>query len=601
MHPRCIYMIKKRIALVGNPNVGKSTVFNALTGMRQHTGNWPGKTVEQAIGYFKTSVGEYEIVDLPGTYSLLSTSQEEEVTSNFILSNEYDMIIVVMDATSLNRTLLLGLQIASRCRSVVFVVNLMDEAKKLGIEVNTSVLERNTGIPIIGITATSKKEIANLKNFIDYYSNKENKLFNLKDNIELQYQLVQSLCSLAIKENKPRIYNKLDRWLVHPLGGPILLFLMIVVICYLTICLANYPSEILGNFFGVGGEYLREWLVISGVSSWWIGLLVDGIFLVLSFVVSVMFPPMVIFFILFTLLEEYGLLPRIAFCLDGYFEKCNGHGKQALCMCMGLGCNCVGVNGCRIMEDTRDKTIGIITNSFMPCNGRFPMIITIGSIFFIVDGINSMITSALLLSFCICVSVASIFLVTYILSIVLFHGKRGSFIIELPPYRVPHFYTIFTHSLFHKIGNILGRAVIVSSFAGAILYVISPYLVYFVQVLNPIGNGIGVDGSIVLAFILGAPANEIVMPILLMLYKGTSTISSFDLSMTKEILITNGWDVQRALCFVVLVLFHFPCITTLLTIYKETKSKKTLVLSILVPALYGVGVCILITLLTVFF
>lgn len=593
-------MNKKRIALVGNPNVGKSTVFNALTGMRQHTGNWPGKTVAKAIGYFNSPTFEFEIVDLPGTYSLHSTSQEEEITSDYLLSDEYDTIIVVMDATSLSRTLLLGLQITQKYNHVLFVVNLMDEAKKLGIEVNIHELEKECGIPVLGITATSKKDIIHLKQFIEMYGDKENRLFNLKESIESQYTQVKTICSLCVKETRPRIREKLDGWLVHPYIGPILMFLMILGICYLTIRGANFPSMVLGDLFAIFGESLRGWLLLGGVSSWWIGLIVDGIFLVLSFVVSVMFPPMVIFFLLFTILEEYGVLPRIAFCLDGYFEKCHGHGKQALCMCMGLGCNCVGVSGCRIMENDTDKTIGIVTNSFMPCNGRFPMIITVGSIFFAIQGFSSTVISAFVLSLCICLSVASVFLVTYLLSVFLYNGKRGSFILELPPYRVPHFRTILSHSLFHKIISILGRAVVVSSLAGAVLYIITPYLKEYIQFLDPFGWMIGVDGAVVISFILGAPANEIVMPILLMLYKGTSTIASFDIQTTREILISNGWGIQRAISFIILVLFHFPCITTLLTIYKETNSKKTLVLSILVPTFYGIGLCMIINCLTLF-
>lgn len=598
----------KRIGLVGNPNVGKSTIFNALTKMRQHTGNWPGKTVEQAIGYFKIEGIDYEVIDLPGTYSLYANSKEEEITRDFIEEGNYELIIVVLDATCLKRSLLLGLQIASKCPLVLFVINLIDEAKKKGILVNATVLEKNIHLPVVSISAKNKLDIELVKKRIHTCMNSKQVPFHFTYPIvedidievyqEAEYHQVYDLYALCVSEGKEYRNSTLDYYLTHRFYGPMCMVAMLVMVCFLTISGANVPSSLLFQFFTWLETYLRIGLDALGVSPWLMGFVLDGIYRILTFVVSVMLPPMAIFFTLFAYLEEYGLLPRIAFNLDGYFHRCLGNGKMALCMCMGLGCNCVGVSGCRIMESEKDQYIGIITNSLMPCNGRFPMLITMIALFFTSSfpTIWGACVGALLLSLCIVLSIASTLLITYLLARFVYGAKHSVFLLELPPYRKPSLRGILTHSLCNRILQVLYKACLISALAGALLYALAstPLLSILVELLSPIGTILGVDGNVLVAFLLGAPANEIVLPILLMTYQGTSHITNVDLPSTLAILLANGWNMQRALCFIILVLFHFPCLTTLFTIYKETKKASVVWLSILVPCVYGFILCMIV-------
>ncbi len=445
------------IALAGNPNVGKSTIFNLLTGMNQHTGNWPGKTVASVQGSAESEKNSYVFVDIPGTYSLMAHSEEEEIARNFICFGEPDATIVVCDATCLERNLNLVLQTLEISKKVLVCINLMDEAKKKGITIDIDALSQSLGVPVIGITARNKnsrrmilsaldelvvstnhcspfivrygEEIENAikiaePEILQYTKDKINsrwltlKLLDKDNSLEkeiiknlgtdiindavnerikqanqylqnhgfsfedIKDKIVGSIIDAAEKiaknniEYQQRKYSDLDRRIDKVLTGKTvgypLMIALLMFIFWLTITASNYPSAWLSTLFQKLEDLLNEFFVFLNSPEWLRGLLVDGMFRVLSWVVAVMLPPMAIFFPLFTLLEDVGYLPRIAYNLDKPFKKCSACGKQALTMCMGFGCNAAGVVGCRIIDSPRERLLAIITNSFVPCNGRFP-------------------------------------------------------------------------------------------------------------------------------------------------------------------------------------------------------------------------------------
>lgn len=596
-------MNNKTIILAGNPNVGKSSIFNNLTNKHQHTGNWTGKTVEIAEGDFKCNNQNYHIYDLPGTYSLNFHSEEERVAADFIKTTYHDVTIVVCDATCLERNLYLVLQIMQLTPKVIVCINLIDEAQKKQIFINFSKLSKILQVPVIPMSARKNYGFNELKEAINNYQKPEKTFEKITDIAQKAKEITESTV-IYQNQNYDAKERKIDRILTHKFWGLLTMFALFLLIFWLTISAANYPSSLLFKMFNNLTSYLTKFLNILPLPDFLVDLMINGIYKVLSWVVSVMLPPMAIFFPLFTILEDLGYLPRIAFCLDKCFKKCRSCGKQALTMCMGFGCNAVGVTTTRIIDSKRERLIAILTNSFVPCNGRFPTLISLLSIFII--GLNaSSLLSALGLTVIIVFAILITLLISYILSKTILKGEKSAFTIELPPYRSPNLKNILTHSFRDRIYKILKRAISCSIPAGIIIWLLLnisldniPVINYIVNLLNPLGNLIGLDGAIILAFILGLPANEIIMPIILMIYLASSNLIEVnELSALKDILINNGWTILTCINFIILSLFHYPCATTILTIKKETNSTKWTLISIIIPLIIGISLCLLIKLL----
>ncbi|EOT2958958.1 ferrous iron transport protein B [Clostridium perfringens] len=673
------------VALAGNPNVGKSTVFNALTGLNQHTGNWPGKTVAKAEGYYEFKDSTIKIVDLPGTYSLLSNSEEEEIARDYICFNDPDIVVVVADATSLERNLNLFIQISEITDKAILCVNLTDEAEKRNIKIDLDLLSKELNANLVSSSARngigieelkeaifreitlkdSKKNAINydspiekaieeieiildealevpkrkkrwialrilegntsiLKSLYNKYNIQEkyiNMISKIKAELNKNYkdQSVEDIIIKTIIKEAERIGNKvvnggeeytdtqrkIDKILVSKSTGIPIMIMTLLVVLWITITLANYPSEMLANMFAHGEIYIRDFFSGLNLPSWISGILIDGIYVTLAWVISVMLPPMAIFFPMFTLLEDLGYLPRIAFNLDKCFKKCCACGKQALTMCMGLGCNAAGIIGCRIINSPRERIIAILTNAFMPCNGRFPMLISIAAIFIggISVGIKESFISAITVTVVIILGVLMTLLVSKILSKTILKGMPSNFILELPPYRKPQIGKVIVRSIFDRTLYVLGRAIAIAAPAGAVIWIFSNIMIgdssiltICADYLSPLANAIGVDGYILMAFILGLPANEIVMPIIIMSYLRATTMLELDnLYELKELLVANGWTILTAINVMILCLMHYPCGTTLWTIKQETKSFKWTALSFLIPTVAGIVICFITT------
>lgn len=680
----------KIIALGGNPNVGKSTVFNNLTGLNQHTGNWPGKTVSNAHGNYFYKNTNFVLVDIPGTYSLMSNSIEEEVARDFICFGNPDTTVIVVDATCLERNLNLVLQTLEITSKVVVCVNLLDEAKRKGISINLQELSKQLGVPVVGTSAVQKKGLDDLMDSVlDVASDKiipspltilyedsiekaiseteaiikplltdilnirwmalklidgdetllsainKHQNFSLTQQHELMiqiHQIKESLnnqgidsdmlrdkivsqlvkisekisCSIVSFENQN--YNhtdrKIDKYLTSKKFGIPIMILLLSVVFWLTITGANIPSEIIATGLFWIEDRLTGFFTWLGTPPWVHSLLVKGIYRTLAWVVSVMLPPMAIFFPLFTLLEDFGYLPRVAFNLDNYFKKACACGKQALTMCMGFGCNAAGIIGCRIIDSPRERLIAIITNNFVPCNGRFPTLIAIISMFFagVIVGPFKSVVSTIILTGVILLGVFMTLTISKILSKTILKGIPSNFTLELPPYRKPQIGKIIVRSIFDRTLFVLGRAIVVAAPAGLVIWLMAnihignlSILTHCANFLNPFATLIGLDGYILMAFILGFPANEIVVPIIIMSYMATGNILEFDsLDQLRNLLVSNGWTPLTAICVMLFSLMHWPCATTCLTIKKETQSLKWTLISFLVPTITGIVICFIV-------
>ncbi len=611
------------IALAGNPNVGKSTVFNALTGLKQHTGNWTGKTVSNAIGSFKFKDYNIKVVDLPGIYSLYPQSSEEVVANEYLMSGNATCVVVVVDSTNLERNLNLVLQILNVTNKVILCLNLCDEAKKKGIFIDTDELSLQLGVPVVKTSASKKQGLDELIETVIKFKDSKIKTYKVSSISQLcddDYRIYvdnifkksREICSKCLYT--PDDYNektiKFDRLITSKAFGIPIMLGLLSIIFWITIVGANYLSDYLNLLF----EYIKIGLVnifaTIKLNDILVDFFVNGVYTTLAWVVAVMLPPMAIFFPIFSLLEDSGLLPRIAFNLDSCFCKAGAHGKQSLTMAMGFGCNACGVMGCRIIDSEREKNIAILTNSFIPCNGRLPTLIAISSIFIansVYKIVNSFIVT-LVLVLLILLSVFMTLFVSSILSKTILKGQSSSFILELPPYRTPMVLKTILYSLKNRALFVLIRAITVAIPAGAIIWILANITInditllrYCTDFLDPFGRAIGLDGVIIMALILGLPANEIVIPIILMSYTQGSTLTDFsNLGELSNILISNGWTLTTALCFMLICIFHFPCSTTCLTIYKETKSIKMTFLSFFIPTILGISICFVINLFSSF-
>ena len=703
------------VALAGNPNTGKSTVFNAITGLRQHTGNWPGKTVTRAEGGFAFDDRRYKLVDLPGTYSLLSTTVDEEIARNFILFARPDVTVIVVDASHLERNLNLVLQVLAITDRAVVCLNLVDEAERHGRTIDARRLARDLGVPVVPTVARLRKGIDELLATVKQVaageivckprrverraketeravaelahaiadafpglSNSRWLALRLLDGdtrieealhsgelIELTAsggavaqaagsavthaeaaaaRIVESAHALRWKvgadfqdsltedlyTEAARIADRatitgeastfdldrtIDNLVTHRwLGFPIMLAILTVVF-WLTIAGANVPSGMIADLLiGKVHPWLHSLGNLIHLPSWLAGFLFDGVYLATAWVVSVMLPPMAIFFPLFTLLEDFGYLARVSFNLDGLFKRAGAHGKQALSMSMGFGCNAAGVVATRIIDSPRERLIAIITNNFALCNGRWPTQILIATIFIgglVPAHLAGLVSAGAVVSVAV-LGVVMTFFVSWLLSRTVLKGEPSSFSLELPPYRPPRiWHTVYT-SLIDRTLIVLWRAVVFAAPAGAVIWLAGNINVggesiaeHVVRGLNPLGFLIGLNGVILLAYIVAIPANEIIIPTILMLTVMTAGIAGvgsgagvmFELDSVSDIsglLAAGGWTLLTGVNLMLFSLLHNPCSTTIFTIYKETRSRKWTTVATLLPVVLGFVVCFLV-------
>ena len=667
------------VALAGNPNVGKSTLFNTLTGMHTHTGNWAGKTVESTAKEIELSGRRVRLVDTPGSYSLFAHSDEERISAEYLSFGGADSVIVVCDALSLRQSIGLALQIRETGAPITLAVNLMDEAKRQGVSVDISALSAEIGACCVGTVAHKRKTLSalidcalapqeNLTVAVRYDSSIEGAIKIIEDaigdrvdairrrfyalrlidgNEEIKNRIVSVLadvgitdisdaidgafellkaqnismcecrdmiaaavvceadriCAAVVKRHAKQGMSRLDKILTGRVSAYPLMLLFLCVVLYITLFLASYPSDFLAWFFTVSEGWLASLFDRISLWGWLSDLLLLGVYRTLGMVVAVMLPPMAIFFPLFALLEDSGYLPRIAYNLDRPFACSGACGKQSLTMCMGLGCNAVGIVGCRIIDSERERRLAIVTNSLMPCNGRLPMMITVITVMLhFLSGKAPIALVSLFMTFLVLLAVLVTFLVNFLLSKTLMRGRGGAFTIELPPYRRPRFFAVIFRALYEKCTSVLLRATAVAAPMGAVIFLLANITVgdksliaHAAGALDPIGRVFGMDGAILLAFILGIPANEIVIPVLLVIYSATGAIGmDMDQAEIGSILAANGWGVITAACCTVFALFHWPCSTSIITVYKETRSIRDTALAVLVPTAAGLILCFLI-------
>ena len=695
------------IALAGNPNVGKSTVFNALTGLRQHTGNWPGKTIVRAEGAFAHRNKRIKLVDLPGTYSLQAGSVDEEVAREFVLFGRPDVTVVVVDATRLERNLNLALQILDITNRVIVYLNLTDEARRHGIGTDPKRLEQQLGVPVITGVARSKiginelldaahdvatgsiqttpyriarhdqsveQAVASLTTVVEetfpglpssrwvsqrlltaddavidavrsgelgrigddtitgnaaeisednrskVLSQAQRLRWELPDDFqdkitEHTFHAAEQITAASqvrgLKKTSVDIDWALDRLLTNRWVGFPVMLLILAAVFWITIEGANVPSAMLASLLiDTLHPLLRAFGESTGLPWWANGFLFDGVYLATAWVVAVMLPPMAIFFPLFTLLEDFGYLPRVAFNLDSLFRRAGAHGKQALTMCMGFGCNAAGVVATRIIDSPRERLIAILTNNFSLCNGRWPTQILIATIFIgaLAPAHLAGLASASAVVGIALLGVATMFFSSWLLSQTVLRGQATSFSLELPPYRPPRVLQTLYTSIIDRTLIVLWRAVIFAVPAGAVIWLSSNVTIgtlsiaeHAVAWLNPLGLFLGLNGVILVAYIVAIPANEIVIPTILMLTVltdqltgGAGTGVMFELesaTATSDLLRGSGWTLLTGVNLMLFSLLHNPCSTTIYTIFRETRSARWTTLAAVLPLAMGFTVC----------
>lgn len=739
------------VALAGNPNTGKSTVFNALTGLRQHTGNWPGKTVVRAEGAFAYEGERIKIVDLPGTYSLQASTVDEEVARDFLLFGRPDVTVVVVDATRLERNLNLLLQTLSITDRVVVCLNLMDEARRHGVAIDVDRLEQELGVPVVATVARRGEGMQKLLAAIhgvatgqrstdpvtidEYAPEVERAVETLAPAIEEAFPTLPNARWVALRllnadgrveeavrsgeigqlridaapppitgrrvhgehsrEDSPSagsgraapagiavmdprtevdeeaggaeetggaevlrlaselrwtlpenvhdtivastyaaaeriaraatstptawVRSSLDRTLDRLLtskwtGFPVMLGILTVVF-WLTIAGANVPSSMLATLLIDTIHPALEGFGASVGMPWWLsGFLFDGVYLATAWVISVMLPPMAIFFPIFTLLEDFGYLPRVAFNLDGLFRRAGAHGKQALSMTMGFGCNAAGVVATRVIDSPRERLIAIITNNFSLCNGRWPTQILLASIFIgslAPAGLAGLVSAGAVVGVAV-LGMIAMFASSWALSRTVLKGEASTFSLELPPYRPPRILQTLYTSLIDRTFIVLWRAVVFAIPAGAVIWLTSNIPIgdqsiaaHMIDILGPIGLLVGLNGVILMAYIVAIPANEIVIPTILMLTVlvtpelqglGEGAGVMFEDGVDVEMVLrTAGWTLLTAVNVMLFSLLHNPCSTTIYTIYRETGSWKWTGVATFLPLAMGFTVTFLLT------
>lgn len=749
------------IALAGNPNTGKSTVFNALTGLRQHTGNWPGKTVVRAEGAFAHGDDRMKVIDLPGTYSLQAGSADEEVARDFLLFGRPDVTVVVVDATRLERNLNLLLQVLSITDRVVVCLNLMDEARRHGITVDVKRLERELGVPVVptvarqgeginellaaihdvatGVRKTTPVQIEKyepiVETAIDQLVPEINsvlpdlpnqrwvalRLLNADTRIEeafrsgeigqlrrdaappqvtgrritgseafgrnpqdtgaasvptgspssfepggesspsgedgtafavmtddsemariavlkhasdLRWTLpaevhdsivasifrkAEAIAEAATNSNlakaKGSFDRTLDRWLTSPWTGFPVMLAILTAVFWLTIAGANVPSAMLATLLiDTLHPILQGFGTSIGMPIWLNGFLFDGVYLATAWVISVMLPPMAIFFPIFTLLEDFGYLPRVAFNLDGLFRRAGAHGKQALTMSMGFGCNAAGVVATRIIDSPRERLIAIITNNFSLCNGRWPTQILLASIFIgaLAPPHLAGLASASAVVGIAVLGIITMFVSSWLLSRTVLKGEATTFSLELPPYRPPRVLQTLYTSLIDRTMIVLWRAIVFAIPAGAVIWLSANITIGDVSIaehmitgMDPFAMLVGLNGVVLLAYIVAIPANEIVIPTILMLTvlmagtpeagAGAGVMFEGDIQSIEALLRNGGWTLLTAVNVMLFSLLHNPCSTTIYTIWKETRSAKWTWLASIAPVVMGFTLTFLVT------
>ena len=667
------------VALAGNPNTGKSTVFNSLTGLRQHTGNWPGKTVTRAEGFFTAGGDRFKLIDLPGTYSLQAASTDEEVARDALLFGAPDVTVIVVDATRLERNLNLALQVLEITPRVVICLNLMDEARRLGIGVDAAALARELGVPVVPAAVRRGEGVDQLIQAVhdvargvivpaptrgpDFAPEVESlittvqtavraadparansrwvalRLLNGDERVEATLppevlavastvrwrlspdfhdRIAEGLYAAAeriadrsqlsgMKRARFDLDRNLDRWLTSPITGFPLMILMLGVVFWLTIAGANVPSGMIADLLVDQGHPWLKGLAASIGTPWWLsGLLIDGVYLATAWVIAVMLPPMAIFFPLFTLLEDFGYLPRVAFNLDALFRRVGAHGKQALTMCMGFGCNAAGVVATRVIDSPRERLVAIITNNFSLCNGRWPTQILMASLFIgaLVPAALGGLVSAMAVVTVTLIGILAMFASSWLLTRTVLRGEATSFSLELPPYRPPRIWQTLYTSIIDRTLIVLWRAIVFAAPAGAVIWLIAnvgwggeSIAAHFIDGLDPVGILLGMNGVILLAYVVAIPANEIVIPTVLMLTvlvggtpeagaaagAGAGVMFEMDQAAIGTLLRANGWTALTAVNLMLFSLLHNPCSTTIYTIWRETRSAKWTTIATLLP------------------